>query len=88
MTAAPTHRAPRRNLARVLRQAERWNALGDAIKDEIDKVTELSVDEKVEKLFELVDLYKDRLRIDSQVVNTFNSILAICSPATSAHSTP
>ncbi len=77
VAAAPAHRAPRRQLARVLRQIERWNALADAIKDEIDKVVELSPEEKVERLFELVELYKDRLRIDSQVVNTFNAILAI-----------
>lgn len=74
---APTHRAPRKNLGRVLRQVERWNALADVIKEEVDKIPDLSTEEKVEKLFELVELYKDRLRIDSQVVNTFNAILGL-----------
>ena len=55
----PAHRAPRKKLARVLRQAERWNALVDAIKDEVEKVADLSADEKVATLFELVELYKD-----------------------------
>ncbi len=77
VTSVPTHRAPRKNLIRVLRQIERWNALADAIKDEVDKVADLTAEEKVEKLFELVDIYKDRLRLDSQIVNTFNAIIAI-----------
>ena len=77
VAAAPAHRVPRRELARVLRQVERWNALADAIKDEAEKVTELSPEEKVDRLFELAELYKDRLRVDSQVVNTYNAILGI-----------
>ena len=63
VTSVPTHRIPRKNLIRVLRQIERWNALADAIKDEGDKVADLTADEKVEKMFELVDIYKDRLRL-------------------------
>ena len=77
VTSVPTHRAPRKNLIRVLRQIERWNALADAIKDEVDKVADLSVEEKVEKLFELVEIYKDRLRLDSQIVNTYNAIITV-----------
>ncbi|MCS6914793.1 MAG: tetratricopeptide repeat protein [Myxococcales bacterium] len=73
---APHHRAPRRELARVLRGAERWNALADVLKDEVDKVP-LSTEQKVATLFELVDLYKERLRLDTMVVNTFNAILAL-----------
>ncbi len=74
---APTHRVPRREHIRVLRQAEKWNGLADALKEFADKVADLSADEKVEALFELVAIYKDRLRIDSQVVNTYNTILTI-----------
>jgi len=73
----PHHRVPRRELMRLLRQSEKWNALADAIKDAVDKVADLTPEEKVEQLFELVEIYKERLRIDSQVVNTFNAILAI-----------
>lgn len=73
---APQHRAPRRELARVLRHAERWNALVDVLKDEVDKVP-LDPEQKVATLFEMIDLYKDRLRLDTMVVNTYNQILTL-----------
>lgn len=77
VASVPSHRGPRKNLIRLLRQIERWNALADAIKDEVDKIGDLSVEEKVDRLFELVDIYRDRLKLDSQVVNAYNSIIAV-----------
>lgn len=53
---AQTHRVPRREHIRVLRQAEKWSGLADALKEYADKVADLSVDEKVESLFDLVTI--------------------------------
>src|SRR5262249_20832458 len=71
----PSKRAPRRELARVLRKAERWNALVEALKDEEAKAAR-TPDDKVSVLWELVDVYRDRLRLDVMVAGTLNAILA------------
>jgi tetratricopeptide (TPR) repeat protein len=70
----PSKRAPRRELARVLRKAERWNALVEALKDEESKAAR-TPDDKVAVLWELVDIYRDRLRLDVMVAGTLTNIL-------------
>src|SRR5215470_17437167 len=75
VNADPSKRAPRRDLARVLRKAERWNALVEALKDEEAKAAR-TPDEKVAVLWELVDIYRDRLRLDVMVAGTLAAILA------------
>ncbi len=75
VAADPTKRSPRRELARLLRKAERWNALVEALKDEESKSAR-TPDEKVAVLWELADVYRDRLKLDVMVAGTLNSILA------------
>ena len=70
-------KAPRTELARVLRSAEKWNALVELLKEQAEKLAGYSPEEKVATLFELVDIYKDRLKLDVMVINTFNAILAL-----------
>src|SRR5262249_9905980 len=74
VAADPSKRGPRRELARVLRKAERWNALVEALKDEEAKAAR-TPDEKVSVLWELVDIYRDRLRLDVMVAGTLAAIL-------------
>ncbi len=75
IATAPTQRGPRRELARVLRKAERWNVLVDALREEIDKTA--SPDDKVALLSEQADIYKNRLKQDSGYLNALNAILAL-----------
>jgi tetratricopeptide (TPR) repeat protein len=77
IAAHPTLRAPRRALAALYRKAERWNAFIDLLKDEVEKLPDTTPDEKVELLFEMVTVYKERLKLDVMVINAYNAILAI-----------
>ena len=74
--ADPTKRGPRRALARVLYRGERWRTLADALKDE-----ELHAcrddGERVAVLFQLVALYRDRLRQDLLLTATLQRILEL-----------
>ncbi|PIE17900.1 MAG: hypothetical protein CSA65_07020 [Proteobacteria bacterium] len=61
-------RTPKRHLAKLYRELERWNQLADVLKDEKDLV-----DDPVEKkamLLEMVELYRERLNLDVMVVNS------------------
>ncbi|MGZ3440256.1 MAG: hypothetical protein ACXVDD_12105, partial [Polyangia bacterium] len=75
--ANPTLRAPRRELQRVYTKAERWNALIELMKEEVEKLADTTADEKIGLLYEMVDVYKARLKLDTMVVNTYNAILAL-----------
>ncbi len=77
VAGAPSEWAPRRELARVYKHAERWKAAVEVLKDGVDKATFSSPEEKVPVLFEMVELYRDRLKLDVMVVNAFNAILTI-----------
>jgi tetratricopeptide (TPR) repeat protein len=77
VAAHPTLRAPRRALAEVYRRAERWNALIELLKEEVEKLPDTTDDEKVELLFDMVEVYKTRLKLDVMVINSFNAILAL-----------
>src|SRR5262249_50216428 len=57
VAADPHKRAPRRELVRVLRKAERWNAVVEALKDEEAKAAKTPA-EKVSILHELLDIYR------------------------------
>lgn len=70
----PQMRAPRRELARLYREHERWNALIEALKDEESSAAQ-TTGEKVAVLREMADVYRDQLRNDVQSVNTLNQIL-------------
>lgn len=76
VAADPGKRAPRRELARLLRKAERWNALVEALKDEEAKAGH-TPEEKVAVLSELLDVYREKLRLDVMVAGTMNAILGL-----------
>ncbi len=74
---APTAWAPRRELARVYKQAERWKACVETLKEGVEKAQFSSQAEKIPVLFEMVEVYRDRLKLDVMVVNAFNQILTL-----------
>ncbi len=73
----PRSSEARTALARLYRRTEKWNALLDLMKDEIERVPETDVAGRVAKLHEVVEIYRDKLRLDVMVINTYNAILKI-----------
>ena len=73
----PTSVQARSALARLYRRTEKWNALLDLMKDEIEKLPDSEVAAKVSRLFEVAEIYRDRLRLDVMVINTYNAILKV-----------
>jgi tetratricopeptide (TPR) repeat protein len=73
----PRSSEARTALARLYRRTEKWNALLDLMKDEIERVPEGDVAGRVAKLHEVVEIYRDKLRLDVMVINTYNAILKI-----------
>ncbi|MFI5289863.1 MAG: hypothetical protein ACHQ17_09450, partial [Polyangia bacterium] len=77
IAAHPQVRAPRHALSALYRKAERWNALIELLKEEAEKLPDTTLDEKVATLGEMVVIYKERLKLDVMVINTYNAILAL-----------
>jgi golgin subfamily B member 1 len=77
VAAAPAAWAPKRELARVYKKAERWNAFIEVMKDAVDKANWSQPEDKIPVLFEMIEVYRDRLKLDVMVVNAFNQILNI-----------
>ena len=75
--ANPTVRAARREYARVLKAAERWNAIIELHKEEVEKLADTTADEKVALLHEMIGIYRDKLKLDVMVLNSYNAILAL-----------
>jgi golgin subfamily B member 1 len=73
----PTAWAPRRELARVYKKAERWNAFIEVMKEGVEKASWTHPEDKVPILREMIEVYRDRLKLDVMVVNAFNQILTI-----------
>ncbi|MEP6866676.1 MAG: hypothetical protein ABJE66_39050, partial [Deltaproteobacteria bacterium] len=69
----PTERAPRRELARVLRQAQSWAQLADALKDEEAKAAHSGAD-KASVYLELAETY-GKLNNDNQVIAALNNAI-------------
>ena len=53
----------------------KWNALRELLKAELEALPEEQVDEKIELLMEVVGIYRDHLKLDVMVINTYNAIL-------------
>jgi tetratricopeptide (TPR) repeat protein len=77
LRADPGSNEAREALKRLYRKGEKWNALLDLMKDEIDRTPEAEAASRVDRMFELVEIYRDRLRLDGMVINTYNAILKL-----------
>ncbi|HEX4420604.1 MAG TPA: tetratricopeptide repeat protein [Kofleriaceae bacterium] len=73
----PSSSEARGALARLYRRTEKWNALLDLMKDETERLPETDVAGRVARLHEVVEIYRDKLRLDVMVINTYNAILKI-----------
>jgi len=77
LRSEPGSSEARTALARLYRRTEKWNALLDLMKDEIERLPEADVAGRVGRLHEVVEIYRDKLRLDVMVINTYNAILKI-----------
>ncbi len=65
------------SLKRLYTRTEKWNALLELLKEDLETVPAEDVDEKVNRLLDIVAIYRDRLNLDVMVVNTYLSIVAL-----------
>ncbi|HTJ43734.1 MAG TPA: tetratricopeptide repeat protein [Kofleriaceae bacterium] len=77
LRADPSSAEARTSLERLYRKTEKWNALLDLMKEEIDRLPESDTRGRIDRLLEVVDIYRDRLKLDVMVINTFNTILKL-----------
>jgi tetratricopeptide (TPR) repeat protein len=64
-------------LRRLYTKAEKWNALLELLKDQCEALPAGEVDQKVQCYLEMVPIYRDRLKLDVMVINTYAAILAL-----------
>lgn len=70
----PGNEEAREALKRLYRKGEKWNALAEALKQEVEACGPDHKDRKLGLLRELVAVYKDNLRLDAMVATTYNAI--------------
>ncbi len=73
----PSSTEAKEALKRLYRKAEKWNPLLDLLKDEIERLPDSDVRGKADRLYEVVAIYRDNLRQDPMVLNTYNAILKL-----------
>jgi tetratricopeptide (TPR) repeat protein len=73
----PDNAQAREALRVLLRRAEKWNALIELIRADVERVAPDDVHGKVALLREMVPIYRDHLGLDTMVVQTYNAILQI-----------
>jgi tetratricopeptide (TPR) repeat protein len=73
----PGNRAALSELKSLYLRAEKWNALADVIKAEIEATPDEQVKEKVALLRELLAIYRDRLHMDGMVISTLGRIVKL-----------
>ena len=58
-------------------RTEKWNALLELLKDDLEAVPAADVDEKIRRYLEIVAIYRDRLNLEVMVVNSYLAILQL-----------
>lgn len=64
-------------LADLYRESGKWNALVEVWKSEVEALPADAVDAKVRILRDMVAVYREHLRMDVMVINTWNAVLAL-----------
>lgn len=73
----PNHAEAASVLKTLYRKSEKWNGLVEVLKSEIEALGESETERRVTLLRELVEVYRDQLKMDAMVINTYNAILKI-----------
>ncbi len=71
---SPGHLGANEALERLYQRTEKWNALIDLLKEQIEVLPE---GERVAKWLTIAAIYRERLNLDVMVVNTYNTVLAL-----------
>ncbi len=77
LRAEPTSVEARAALARLYRKSEKWNALLDLRKEDEARLAETDVAGRVAILFDILEIYRDRLKLDGMVLSTYNTLLKL-----------
>jgi golgin subfamily B member 1 len=64
-------------LKELYAKSEKWNALVEVLKTQIDATPDQPAAPKVALLRDLAAVYRDRLRLDGMLVNAYNAILRV-----------
>jgi tetratricopeptide (TPR) repeat protein len=64
-------------LRRLYTKTEKWNALLELLKERCESLPSEALDEKVALYLEMIPIYRDHLKLDVMVVNTYAAILAL-----------
>lgn len=66
-------------LRNLYTKGEKWNALLELLKEELERIPDgpETADQKVALYLEMVPIYRDRMRLDVMVANTYTAILAL-----------
>jgi tetratricopeptide (TPR) repeat protein len=62
-------------LRRLYTKTEKWNALLEMLKDDLEALPKDAIEDKITRYLEMIPIYRDRLRLDVMVTNTFAAIL-------------
>ena len=76
----PTHGEAGASLKRLYTKTEKWNALLEMLKEQAEALPKddpAQLDQRIERLLEVVAIYRDRLKLDAMVINTYNTILQL-----------
>ena len=79
LRAEPDAPEPRAALRRLYAKAEKWNALLDLIKEEIERRPQSDVEGRIAGLLQVVAIYRDHIKVagDVMAINTYNAILTL-----------
>ena len=67
-------------LKRLYTRTEKWNALLEMLKEQAEALSKddpAQLEQRIERLLEVVAIYRDRLKLDAMVINTYSAILAL-----------
>ena len=64
-------------LRRLYTKTEKWNALLELLKDRCESLPPDAVDEKIGLYLEMIPIYRDHLKLEVMVVNTYTAILGL-----------
>ena len=76
-TDGPQAEQARTALKRLYARTQKWNALLDLSKEEVDRLPEGDIAGRIDGLKSVVQIYRDQLKLDVMVINTYNSILGL-----------
>ena len=73
----PQNREAALALIDLYRKAQKWNALADALKVELDATDAADIARRLEILREMAAIYRERVHVDAMVISSYNAILQI-----------